>query len=84
MRTITTKFLENPTPNHEDATMNIVSKTPMSSVTLPAQDDPYAEVAMEGGGQFGKILKYVKGQWWHDETEVSLGTEFVALMHEAM
>lgn len=64
--------------------MNIVSKTPMSSVTLPAQDDPYAEVAMEGGGQFGKILKYVKGQWWHDETEVSLGTEFVALMHEAM
>jgi hypothetical protein len=63
--------------------MHIVKKA-TSAITLPAEDDPYAEVAMEGGGQFGKILKYAKGQWSHDDAEVPLGTEFCALMPEAM
>jgi hypothetical protein len=63
--------------------MNIIpSKT--SAIALPADDDPYAEIAMEGGGQFGKILKYVKGGWSHGDNPIPLGTEFLALMPDCM
>ena len=64
--------------------MNRIMNRPATAITLPADDDPYGEVAMEGGGQFGKILKYVKGRWSHGDAEVAIGTEFVALVNEAM
>jgi len=35
---------------------------PPTAIMLADDDDPYAEVANEGGGQFGKILKYNKGE----------------------
>lgn len=63
---------------------NIVHRTSGAAVMLPEGDDPWTEVANEAGGQFGKILKYVKGQWWQGENEVARGTEFVALVPEAM
>jgi thioredoxin-like negative regulator of GroEL len=63
---------------------NIVKTEKPLAIMLPRDDDPYAEVANEGGGQFGKILKYVKGEWKHGDSEVALGTEFLALMTEAM
>jgi hypothetical protein len=64
--------------------MNFVTPKPTSAITLPEDDDPYGEIAMEGGGQFGKILKYRKGEWLHGEATISLGTEFLALIPEAM
>ena len=64
-------------------TNSIVSR-PTSAIMLPHDDDPWTEVANEGGGQFGKIVKYVKGQWSHGDNEIALGTEFLALIHEAM
>jgi hypothetical protein len=64
-------------------TNSIVSR-PTSAIMLPHDDDPWTEVANENGGQFGKIVKYVKGQWWQGESEIALGTEFLALIREAM
>jgi hypothetical protein len=64
--------------------MNSLTHKPASAISLPTDDDPYGEIAMEGGGQFGKILKYVKGRWSHADKEIALGTEFTALIPEAM
>jgi hypothetical protein len=64
--------------------MNYAVKKLTTSIVLPADDDPYAEIAAEGGGQFGKILKYVKGDWSHANTTMPLGTEFLVLMPAAM
>jgi len=55
-----------------------------AAIMLPADDDPYAEIANEGGSQFGKILKYVKGEWLHADALIPLGTEFLVLINEAM
>jgi hypothetical protein len=68
----------------QERTMNLVIPKPASAIVLPEDDDPYGEIAMEGGGQFGRILKYRKGEWLQGETTISLGTEFVALIPEAM
>jgi hypothetical protein len=62
---------------------NIIPNKP-AAIMLPADDDPYAEIANEGGGQFGKILKYVKGEWSHASSPIPLGTEFLVLINEAM
>ena len=63
--------------------MNITTR-PTVAIALPDADDPYAEIAAEGGGQFGKILKFVKGVWSHDDDVIAIGTEFLALIPEAM
>ena len=63
--------------------MNIIHR-PTAAISLPEDDDPYSEVANEGGGQFGKIIKYVKGTYQHGETVIPLDTEFLALVQEAM
>jgi hypothetical protein len=57
---------------------------PPTAIMLADDDDPFAEVANEGGGQFGKILKYNKGEWTHAAKVVALGTEFLVLMPEAL
>jgi hypothetical protein len=64
--------------------MNITTTRPTVAIALPDADDPYGEIAMEGGGQFGKMLKYVKGVWSHKDDEVPIGTQFIAHMPEAM
>ncbi len=64
--------------------MNDITKAEKPAVMLPADDDPYAEVANEGGGQFGKILKYVKGEWSHADSPIAFGTEFLVLINEAL
>jgi hypothetical protein len=64
--------------------MNFVTTKPTSAITLPEDDDPYGAVANEGGGQFGRILKYVKGEWSHAASPIALGTEFLALVNEAL
>ena len=64
--------------------MNITTTRPTAAIALPDADDPYAEIAAEGGGQFGKILKYVKGTWSHGDDVIAIGTEFVALIDRAM
>ena len=63
---------------------DITKKEEKPTIMLPADDDPYAQVANEGGGRFGKILKYVKGEWSHADSPIALGTEFLVLMAEAM
>jgi hypothetical protein len=63
---------------------NLVNKKPMAAITLPVDDDPWSEVANEGGGQFGKVLKYVKGEWSHADNSIPIGTEFLVLVPEAM
>lgn len=64
--------------------MNHVTTLNRAGITLPAGDDPYAEVAAEGGGQFGKLLKFAKGEWTHNDTTIEIGTEFLAIVGEAM
>jgi len=48
--------------------------------TLPAvqYDNPWLEAADEAGGEFGRILKFVKGEWMIGEDSVPEGTEYVA------
>jgi hypothetical protein len=61
---------------------NLVKNT--AAISMTAEDDPWSEVANEGGGQFGKVLKFAKGQWLHADATVANGTEFLALMREAL
>ena len=61
---------------------NLARKT--AAIMLPTDDDPCAEIANEAGGQFGKILKYVKAEWSHADEPVAIGTEFLALVNNAM
>jgi hypothetical protein len=63
--------------------MSSLIKKP-TAISMPAADDPWSEVAHEGGGQFGKILKFIKGQWLHADATIATGTEFLALMPEAL
>jgi hypothetical protein len=53
-------------------------------LTLPARqfDNPWLEAAAEAGSEFGKILKFVKGEWQIGEDTVPLGTEVIAHIDE--
>jgi hypothetical protein len=51
--------------------------------TPPAvYDDPWLEAAAEAGSEFGKILKFVKGEWQIGEDTVAEGAEFIAYIDE--
>ena len=53
------------------------------ATTAPAQyDNPWLEAAAEAGSEFGKILKFVKGEWQVGEDTVAEGTEFIAYIDE--
>ena len=45
-------------------------------------DNPWLEAAAEAGSEFGKILKFVKGEWQVGEDTVAEGTEFIAYIDE--
>jgi hypothetical protein len=60
--------------------MQIEEKKP----ALPAvqYDNPYLEAAAEAGGGFGKILKFVKGEYLVGEDVVPEGTECIAYLDQ--
>jgi hypothetical protein len=62
----------------------IVPKNTSTAIALPDDADPWLEVANEGGGQFGKLFKYAKGEYTHKDAEIALGTEFVVHMPQVM
>jgi hypothetical protein len=55
-----------------------------TATTLPEEDDPWLALANEGGSQFGKLIKFAKGEWTHKDGPVAIGAEFVVLMPQAM
>jgi hypothetical protein len=66
--------------------MNSVTQvsTTSKSIAIPANDDPWAaHAATENGGQLGKLIKFTKGRWFQGEHEITLGTEFLALVRDA-
>ena len=64
--------------------MNVIARMNTAAIAIPHEDDPWLELANEAGGQFGKIIKYAKGEWLHGENEVPIGTEFLVLIRDAM
>ena len=54
------------------------------NVTTPAAqyENPWLEAAAEAGSEFGKILKFVKGEWLIGEDIVPEGSEFIAYIDE--
>ena len=54
-------------------------------VTTPTvqYDNPWLEAAAEAGSEFGKILKFAKGEWQIGEDAVPGGTEYIAYIDEA-
>jgi hypothetical protein len=54
------------------------------NVTTPAvqYDNPWLEAAAEAGSEFGKILKFVKGEWLIGEDAVPQGAETIAYIDE--
>ena len=44
--------------------------------------DAYKAYVNEGGANFGKLLKFIKGQYFIGEEEVEIGTQYAALMFE--
>jgi hypothetical protein len=63
---------------------NLINQNTTTAIALPA-DDPWTEVANEGGGgQFGKLFKFAKGDFTHKEKLIAIGTEFVVHMPQAM
>jgi len=53
-------------------------------VTTPTvqYDNPWLEAAAEAGNEFGKLLKFNKGEWLIGEDTVSEGTEYIAFIDE--
>jgi hypothetical protein len=64
--------------------MNALVRSSTTAIALPEEFDPWLELANEGGGQFGKLIKFAKGEWVHKENEIAIGTEFIVVMHQAM
>jgi hypothetical protein len=63
-------------------------KKPLQTIeekpALPAvqYDNPWLEAAAEAGSEFGKILKFNKGEWPIGEDTVPEGTEYIAYVDE--
>ena len=45
-------------------------------------ENPWLEAAAEAGSEFGKILKFVKGEWQIGEDAVPQDTEVIAYIDE--
>src|SRR5262252_8195709 len=52
--------------------------------TAPAAvyDNPWLEAAAEAGSEFGKLLKFNKGEWLIGDDIVPVGTEYIAYIDE--
>jgi hypothetical protein len=61
--------------------MNEMTK-PKTTVAVPDAYDPFLEFANEGGGQFGKLIKYAKGKFLQGNKEIPLETEYHGLVYE--
>jgi hypothetical protein len=61
------------TPN---TLMNSTALTPTET------SDAYDLFTDEGGGNFGKLLKFNKGRYTVNDNDVAIGSEYVALVHE--
>ena len=44
--------------------------------------NPWLEAAAEAGNEFGKILKFVKGEWRIGDDVIAEGTEYIAFVDE--
>jgi len=53
-----------------------------SAPAVQQYDNPWLEAAAEAGSEFGKILKFVKGEWQVGEDTLSEGTEFITFIDE--
>src|SRR5262249_54086707 len=64
-------------------TVKTEKEQPMQKA-LPAvqYDNPWLEAAAEAGSEFGKILKFVKGEWQVGDDIVPAGTEYIAYIDE--
>jgi len=60
----------------------IKTKQPMGILPAVQYDNPYLEVAAETGGGFGKILKFVKGEFVIGEDVIPEGTECIAYLDQ--
>src|SRR5262249_50322017 len=54
------------------------AKSEAENVPAPTYDNPWLQVAAESSGNFGKLLKFVKGKWEVGDDEVPIGTEYIA------
>jgi hypothetical protein len=52
------------------------------TTTPSVHDNPWLEAAAEAGSEFGKILKFAKGEWQIGEDTVPEGTEYIAYIDE--
>jgi hypothetical protein len=60
-----------------------MNKLMNSTALTPAEaSDAYDAFADEGGGNFGKLLKFNKGKYSANDKDVPIGTEYAALPHE--
>jgi hypothetical protein len=55
---------------------------PNTALTEAETCDAYDAFADEGGGQFGKLLKFNKGKYSANDHDVPIGTEYAAYVHE--
>jgi hypothetical protein len=62
----------------------LVKKQTSTAIAVPEDNDPWLEIANEGGGQFGKLIKFAKGEWTHKDDQIAIGTELVVVMDQAM
>jgi hypothetical protein len=70
-------------PNRAVATKTKQPTETKMEENLPVQyENPYLGVAAEAGGGFGKILKFVKGEYLVGEDTVSEGTECIAYLDQ--
>jgi hypothetical protein len=63
------------------AQKNLPQKLKATTPTV-RYENPWLEAAAEAGSEFGKILKFVKGEWQIGEDTVPEGREFIAYIDE--
>lgn len=62
---------------------NSETKPMQQEPALPAQyENPWLEAAAEAGSEFGKLLKYLKGEWQIGDDVIPEGTEYIAYIDE--
>jgi hypothetical protein len=57
-------------------------QTQKTAAQAAVYDNPWLEAAAEAGSEFGKLLKFNKGEWLIGEDIVSEGSEYIAFIDE--
>jgi hypothetical protein len=68
--------------NKQEQQMGKAIKLKEANVVAKQYENPWLEAADEAGGGFGKILKFVKGEWEIGEETLPEGKEFIAYIDE--